>query len=702
MPPSKCEIKINKSKEVFEINQICPNTNGSVLYSCNGNVIMANVVCDSKKQIDGDFLPLSVHYSHKTYANGTIPGGYTKREAKPSDFEIITSRLIDRCLRVVFDNSFNYEVVVTITLLSYTKHSSIVPMALKAASAALFCSNLGINKFLTSQSIGIKDGIVDEIDNIENSSLDMLVVACDGEIITIDLQAKDKNYISHDKFIDILSDSMQDLEKTNKYYKAELSKYKKPTLSILNLQNDSTSKPNNEIIECVRGFKDEILDALKHEQTIDINNALFEVVGKISAKIPHIEPDEIKAYMHSYKKILVREKIISTNIRADGRELDEIREIDIKTNILPNTHGSCLFSRGGTKALVVATIGSKKDARLHESLDGDRVEERFMFHYNFPSYSVGECGANFGVGRRELGHGELAKKALVATVDSDIQNASIRVVSEILASNGSSSMASVCGGSIALRGSNLDNKLIAGIAMGLIRDEQNNKDFILSDITAIEDACGDMDLKIAGDRDGISALHLDIKVSGLSIETIKKAISQSAKDRAKILKIMQEACNDITPKTNIKTNESFFVDQKAFSAIIGKGGSNIKELSSSFNVDISLDKQNNQAIITGECKESIQSAKEAILQIADNATQSNDYADIYKEGDVFEGKIIKITNFGMFVSLPKGGEGLVHISKISQNKIDYIDNYFSEGEMINVVVLSLDDGKIQLQLSTLI
>ncbi|MFY9094140.1 polyribonucleotide nucleotidyltransferase, partial [Aliarcobacter butzleri] len=414
-----------------------------------------------------------------------------------------------------------------------------------------------------------------------------------------------------------------------------------------------------------------------------------------------IEFNTIYEAVSVVKREIVRAMIVNERVRADGRGLKDVRPISIETNILPSTHSSCLFTRGETQALVIGTIAGPKDGQMYEVLtDKSTSMENFMVHYNFPGFSVGEAKPMFGVGRRELGHGNLAKKALEATIDKDY-NETVRLVSEILESNGSSSMATVCGGSLALKAAGIPiSDLVAGVAMGMV--VENDKYAILTDIMGLEDHDGDMDFKVAGTSKGITALQMDIKLGGIELSVLKEALLQAKEGRTHILSLMKDAEKDIVPSNALPLIEQFAIDPSKIMVVIGKAGATIKEIIEKFTVSIDLDKENGTVKVSGGNKQNILDACEHIKTISNNASlkkdasKNIDFEKLYSEDEVVIGKVERLADFGAFILLPKGGEGLLHISKISKDRVKNVADVLSIGQELEVKVLKVKKDRIEL------
>ncbi|MEJ5169119.1 MAG: polyribonucleotide nucleotidyltransferase, partial [Arcobacteraceae bacterium] len=494
------------------------------------------------------------------------------------------------------------------------------------------------------------------------------------------------NEVSEHELIELIQTAQNAIKEASIVYKKGFEIYKKEDSNV-------ELKPfcvSENLIEYVRkSYQEEIKKALtklaKSERASELKELATKIAQDTFVTENNFEYKEIYEAVSIVKKEIVRSMILKDKIRADGRGLKDVRPITIETNILPSAHSSCLFTRGETQALVVGTIAGPKDGQMYETLTEKNTEiERFMVHYNFPGFSVGEAKPIFGVGRRELGHGNLAKKALESSINKDFTD-TVRLVSEILESNGSSSMATVCGGSLALKAAGVDiSGLVAGVAMGLVTDAEEYA--ILTDIMGLEDHDGDMDFKVAGTKNGITALQMDIKLGGIEIKVLDEALEQAKEGRLHILSIMEEAASKIKPSEALPLVEQFLIDPSKIFAVIGKAGQTIKEIIDTFNVSIDLDKNSGNVKISGESKEGILKAKDHIINITNNTQKKSnaplDFEKIYHEGDVFEAKIERIVDFGAFVTLPKGGEGLLHISKMAQKRVNKVTDLFNVGDTV--------------------
>ncbi len=708
--------------EAYAFNQVARQANGAVWLKEGKTILLATVVVEHDEVVeDTDFLPLTVQYIEKSYAAGKIPGGFFKRETKPSDFETLTSRIVDRSLRPLFPKGFAHPTQITVMVFSVDKDADLQRLALNAASAALYVSDVDINKSVTALRIAKVDGELvynPTLSQLKESTLDLYLSGSKEDLLMIemrsiggekveyvDMPAVDplldpalgiepivthtSNALAEDELIEILAKSQSKLFANNEVYENAFAPYKKPTkpLQLLDTEIDE------ELVNFVRSnHLEDIKDALSQMAKSERSNALKALRKKI---LEHLEVDEqkLKEAIEYVKREQVRSQILKEKRRADGRALDEIRPISIETNLLPSAHASCLFTRGQTQALVVLTKGSAKDGQMYENLTDDGTQnENFMVHYNFPGFSVGEASAITGVKRRELGHGNLAKRALEPIIE--LEGESIRLVSEILESNGSSSMATVCGGYLALRAADIETSdTVAGIAMGLV--SQGEEYAILSDIMGLEDHDGDMDFKVAGSKEGITAMQMDIKLGGISLEILKKALYQAKEGRAHIIDIMLQAEEEIEHNEGVlPSSHHFHIDPSVIGDIIGQAGKTIREIIEKFEVAIDIDKKSGKVKLTGTSKEKLHAAKEHIEKIAKNSVKQPKIE--YHVGDRYKGKVKRIVDFGAFVELPDGTDGLLHISKISKERVENVRDVLKEGDEIEVEIIEFKGNKISL------
>ncbi len=712
-------VELKNRVEEYNFSDVAKQANGSAWVKSGNTVMLATVVVNETEVVKDDFLPLTVQYIEKSYAAGKIPGGFFKRETKPGDFETLTSRIVDRSLRPLFPKGFGYPTQITIMTFSVDKESDLQVLALNAASAALFVSDIDINTSVSAVRAAKIDGSLvlnPSLSELKNSTLDLYLSGTKDDLLMIEMRSlgsnnvdstlmldpmmdptlspsvittHSSNALGEDELVEIFEKTQILLFETNAKYEESFSSHKKETMDLEYKAHDK----NEEMLTFVRdNHMADIKDAMNQMAKSERSTALRQLRKRILVTKEDWDEVELKDAIEVVKKEQVRGQILNERVRADGRALTEVRPISISTNVLPSAHSSCLFTRGQTQALVVLTMGGPKDAQMFEGLtDDDTQNENFMVHYNFPGFSVGEASPIMGVKRRELGHGNLAKRALESSMDLDGQT--VRLVSEILESNGSSSMATVCGGYMALRAADIEiSDTIAGIAMGMVSDGE--KYAILSDIMGLEDHDGDMDFKVTGSKDGITAMQMDIKLGGISLEILKEALYQAKEGRSHIIDIMLESESKIEFNDGVLPSTDFFhIDPSFIGDVIGQAGKVIREIIEKFEVAIDIDKKDGKVKVTGKNKSGVAAAREHIEGIVNTPK----IAKIeYKVGDKYPGIVKKIVDFGAFIGLPDGTDGLLHISKISDKRVDKVSDVLSEGEEISVEILEFKGNKISL------
>ena len=677
----------NQSVKI-ETGVIAKQANSSVLVDIEGTIVLATLVA-AQEDNDRDFFPLTVNYNEKTYAAGKIPGGFFKREGRPSEKEILISRLVDRPLRPLFESTYTREVQIVLTLLSLNPNVDSEISALIAASAAVKLSGLPFNGTLGAVKVGY-DGekylLNPSTKELEDSSLDLVVAGTKNAVLMVESEAKELTEeimlgavnFGHEKMQTII-EAIDELCKEANVKKIEWT-------------------PEEADKESYNTLKDKYKTPLTEAYTIttkqDRNQTIAEIKNKAIEEVNEDEDDgkEILSHFDKLQKEIVRTKILNGENRIDGRDTETVRPIDVKLGILPRAHGSALFTRGETQALVVTTLGTDKDAQIIDSLTG-RIEDDFIFHYNFPPYSVGEIGMIGSPKRREVGHGKLARRGIQAVLPSqDKCPYTIRVVSEIMESNGSSSMASVCGSSLSLMDAGVPiSSPVAGIAMGLIKEGE--KHVVLTDILGDEDHLGDMDFKVAGTEKGINALQMDIKIDGITSQIMSEALDQAKTARLHILSEMAKAItsprDDVSehaPRyTHIKINPSKIAE------VIGKGGAVIKS-------------------IVEETGAVIDISDDGVVKIAATDQAKSDHAKSIIEditagpqvNKIYEGKVAKIMDFGAFVNISPNKDGLVHISQISKERVENVRDVLNEGDEVKVKVLEVDrQGRVKLTMKDL-
>ena len=685
------EIQIihDETKELYKLDYIAKQASASLLYQNGKTVILASIAIASKDS-DGDFVPFSVQYIEKAYAVGRFPGGFVKREGKPAEFEILTSRIIDRTLRPLFPKTYRRATHLSVFVLSYDGKSDLQIDALNAAANVLLISEVPFKIPVAGVRVGYVDGsfvLNPTPEMLMHSTLDLLVSGSLDDILMIEMKGASSDGIDEERLLEAICIAKTKIKAMCVEYNANIAKYKKPTLE-LDLQDTHYSLELETILK--ERYSEELRRILNQMAKSERNSDLDSLCNQLLEEFGDRYDSQIIIHtLEVYKRALVRNQILKDRVRVDGRKLDEVRPISIDTNILPCAHGSALFTRGQTQALVVATLGSEGDAQTKEMLGSSIQKDYFTFHYNFPGFSVGEASMIGSPSRRELGHGNLARKALESCIVDKTQT--IRLVSEILESNGSSSMASVCGGSLALAASGVKTDgLIAGVAMGLVVEEDQYA--ILTDIMGLEDHDGDMDFKVAGNHQYITAMQMDIKLGGLSIEILKEALYQAKQGREHILKIMQEARERIVINDSVlPKSEEFSIPASKVVEIIGVGGKVIKEIIERFNVSIDLDRDKGGVKIFGLDPSLVLEAKDFILELIGEKNP-------YKIGQEIEGNVKRVVDFGVFVSLPKGGDGLLHASKFVRNKLEKPNQYFQEGQRVRCIVSGFNKGKIDLDI----
>lgn len=690
------KLALENRDEEYSFGDVAAQANGSAWIKSGKTVILATVVIDETEIVKDNFLPLTVQYIEKSYAAGKIPGGFFKRETKPSDFETLTSRIVDRSLRPLFPSGFGHPTQITIMVFSADEESDLQVLALNAASAALFTSDIDINTSVSAVRAAKIDEVLvlnPTISQLKNSTLDLYLSGTKNDLLMIEMRSfganGSSNALAEDDLVEVFEKTQTLLFDSNAKYEESFTSSKKDIVE-LDLKK---SEMNEEMLVYVKeNHMTEIKEAMKQMAKSERSTALRTLRKKIITIHESWDELELKDVIEFAKKEQVRSQILNDKVRADGRALNQVRPISIDTNVLPNAHSSCLFTRGQTQALVVLTMGGPKDAQMYESLtDSSTQNENFMVHYNFPGFSVGEASPILGTKRRELGHGNLAKRALESSLDLDGQT--VRLVSEILESNGSSSMATVCGGYMALRAADIPTTdTIAGIAMGMVSD--GDRYSILSDIMGLEDHDGDMDFKVTGSKNGITAMQMDIKLGGVSLDILKEALYQAKEGRSHIIDIMLEAESKIEFNDGVlPCVKTFIIDPSFIGEIIGQGGSNIRTLIEEFDVNIDIDKKDGKVKVTGKNKDGVNGAVEAIETIVNTPKVAKIK---YEVGDKHEGTVKKIVDFGAFIELPDGTDGLCHISKISNERVEKVSDVVSEGDKITVEILEFKGNKISL------
>jgi len=680
----KKEIELSGKKISLETGKIARQADGAIVAQCGETVVMATVVGAKKVNPEVDYFPLSVNYQEKYYAAGKIPGGYFKREARPTESETLISRLIDRPIRPLFPEEFKNEVQLLPTVISYDKENEADILSIIASSAALAISGMPFMGPVGASRVGFIKGnyvLNPSKKELEESKLDLVVAGTKDAVLMVESEANGLTEeemlnavkFGHEGFVPVI-EAIEQLAKECKksdwvVEKKDLSEVKKK------LEEEFTA-------DLKKAF------ATKDKQ--DRSNQISEITDK--AKKLYEENEnysdlDINSQLKNLEKSIVRTDILKNKNRIDGRGLSDVRPIECEVGILPRVHGSALFTRGETQAIVTTTLGTSDDEQRIESLDGLQ-RERFMLHYNFPPFSVGETG-RIGTGRREIGHGKLAWRAINSSLPSkESFPYTFRIVSEITESNGSSSMATVCGTSLALMDAGVPIKEpVAGIAMGLIKE--GDEFSVLSDILGDEDHLGDMDFKVAGTKDGITSLQMDIKITGITFEIMEQALKQAKDGRIHILGEMNKALDKSRASVGKHTPkmEKITVDKKDIAAVIGKGGATIREIveNSGAKVDV-----NDEGVVTVAAPDE-ESRNKAMQMIKDITAK----AELNK---IYNGKVMKIMEFGAFVNFLGKQDGLVHISELADKRVAKVTDVVKEGDEVKVKVIGFDRGKVKLSI----
>ena len=680
----KEELEFGGKKLILETGKIARQADGAVIATCGETVVISTVVGARKVDPDTDYFPLQVNYQEKYYAAGKIPGGYFKREARPTESETLISRLIDRPIRPLFPENFRNEVQILPTVLSYDGENEADILSIIASSAALAISGLPFQGPIAASRVGYIDNnyvLNPSKEQLKDSKLDLVVAGTKDAVLMVESEASnltekqmlDAVKFGHEKFVPIIEAIESLVKKSSKEaWKIEEKDYSK-------LKN-KISKELTKDLE--KAFSEK--DKKKRSELINLASEKCKSLFKEDDTYSELE---ISLQLKNLEKDIVRTKILKNKKRIDGRGLSDVRPIKCEVGVLPRTHGSALFTRGETQALVTTTLGTTEDEQRIESLEGQK-RVRFMLHYNFPPFSVGETG-RIGTGRREVGHGKLAWRALNSSLpEKEKFPYTLRIVSEITESNGSSSMATVCGASLALMDAAVPiAEPVAGIAMGLIKEK---KEFlVLSDILGDEDHLGDMDFKVAGTKDGITSLQMDIKIIGITFEIMEQALNQAKDGRTHILAEMNKAIKSSRKEVSKYTPkiETVKVDKKDIAAVIGKGGATIREIVelSGAKVDV---KDTGEVTIAAPDEESRKKAMEMVKNIVAKPEM----------GKVYKGKVVKIMEFGAFVNFLGKQDGLVHISQLAGKRVNKVSDVVKEGDEVSVKVIGFDRGKVKLSI----
>ena len=692
MTPITKSFQYGQHTVTLETGVIARQATAAVLASMDDTSVLVTVVGKKEAKPDQDFFPLTVNYQEKAYAAGKIPGGFFKREGRPSEGETLTARLIDRPIRPLFPEGFKNEVQVVVTVMSANPDIPTDIISMIGTSAALAISGIPFNGPIGAARVGFSNGeyiLNTRAEEQAESQLDLVVAGTEGAVLMVESEA---DVLSEDTMLGAVMfghEQLQTVVSAVNEFAAEVGTEKWDWAP--EAENTALKEKVKALAEAEMTAAYQISDKLERKDAVTA--ATDKALEAILAEDEEQDKKEVLDLLHDLESDVVRSRILSGAPRIDGREPAMIRALDVATGILPRTHGSALFTRGETQAIVAATLGTERDAQMIDELQGKR-DSRFMLHYNFPPYCVGETGMIGSPKRREIGHGRLAKRGIQAVMPSEEEFPYVvRVVSEITESNGSSSMASVCGTSLALMDAGVPIKAsVAGIAMGLVKSDDNF--VVLSDILGDEDHLGDMDFKVAGTTDGITALQMDIKIEGITKEIMQIALKQAKEARLHILNVMDEAIgghreelSEFAPR--IYTMK---IDQDKIRDVIGKGGAMIRQITEESDTNIEIEDDGTIKIFATErAKADIAIGK--IEQVT---------AEI-EVGKTYNGKITRIVDFGAFVEVLPGKEGLVHISQIAHERVNKVTDYLKEGEMVDVKVMEIDrQNRVRLSIKELL
>lgn len=686
MSIQKVKASVGNQEIILETGRVAKQAGGAVWLQCGGTVVLATAVAAKEPKEEQDFFPLTVDYRERLYAAGKIPGGYFKREGRPTELEILKSRLIDRPLRPLFPEDYFNEVQVMAIVLSSDGENQPDVLAMSAASAALMISEIPFNTPLGTVRVGLIDGQFaanSSRQQMEQSKMELIVTATESKIMMLEAAAQE---ISEDQMAQAILFAHNEIKKIIAAQKELVQKAgkTKKTVAKLTIAADIEKK----LRAGVEGEFEKIYLLGSKEAREEATKALYQkLLSSLDATAEDFSESKIKIFFDRLENEKMRDYILKQKKRPDGRGFNDIRTISCEVGVLPRTHGSALFTRGQTQSLCAATLGTGQDEQTIETLEGE-VTKRFILHYNFPSFSVGECGRNFGPGRREIGHGALAERSLEAVIPSaEDFPYTIRVVSDILESNGSSSMASVCAGTLCLMDAGVPLKApVAGIALGLVT--QPGKFQVLTDLAGIEDHHGDMDFKAAGTRKGLTALQMDLKIDGITEEILKQCLVQAKEARMRILDLIEATLaaprkdlSEYAPRITMLR-----INPEKIGELIGPGGKNIRKIVEETGAKIDIEDDGRVFVAATDAK-----ASEAAIARIQGVTEEPEI------GKIYQGKVQKLMNFGAFVEIIPGVDGLCHVSEVSEGFVKSVADYVKVGDIIPVKVISVDDnGKISL------
>lgn len=678
-------------KEVtVEIGKYAFQTNGHCIVKCGDTMVMVNTCMNKEPRPGQDFFPLSVDFEEKLYAVGKIPGGFKKREGRPTDQAILTSRLIDRPLRPLFPKGFFNDVTVVATPLSVDNNIAPEPLAMFASSIALTISDIPFAGPTGSCQVAYIDGkylVNPNKAEQEASLMDLKVAGTKDAILMVEAGAKE---VSEEEMLQGILFAHEEIKK-QVAFQEKIAK----ELGVKKAENLPYYIIDETLEKDVREFGYPIMVKVmenfdRHEREVAEEKANDEILTYFAEKYPDNQR-QILDVLYKVKKEIMRAKILKDGVRPDGRKLNEIRPIWCEAGILPRVHGSAVFTRGETQVMTTCTLGSLRDTQILDGLDPDEEEKRYMHHYNFPAYSTGEARPLKSAGRREIGHGALAERSLIPVLPSEEEFPyAIRTVSEVLSSNGSTSQASVCGSTLALMDAGVPIKApVAGVAMGLIKDEKSNEVAILTDIQGLEDFLGDMDFKVAGTTKGITAIQMDIKIKGIDEKILREALARAREGRLFILDKMTAVLSE--PRKHLSPFApkiiSFNINPDKIKDVIGSSGKMINKIIDETGVKIDIE-DNGLVMICGVDEEKFNRAKEIILSIAEDV----------EVGKIYTGKVVRILNFGAFVEIGFNKEGMIHISKLSSKRVEKVEDVVNIGDVVEVECIKINDGKVDLKL----
>ena len=685
MNPVRKEFQFGDHRVVLETNKVARQATGAVMATMGDTMVLCTVVANPTANPGQDFFPLTVNYQEKFYATGKIPGGFLRREGRPTDKETLTSRLIDRPIRPLFPSGFMNAVQVIATVMSVDRDMDPDIVALIGSSAALAVSGIPFNGPIGAARVGYTDGrylLNPGYEALADSSLNMVVAGTESAVLMVESEAKE---MSEDQMLGGVLYGHMEMQAAIAAIKELAAEAGKPRWDFQPPAPDATlaeklqAAIGERLAEAYRTTaKQERQDAVR-----ELRALALEQLGE------EFEQDDISEAFYKLGKQLVRNSILDGQPRIDGRDAKTVRPIDVEVGVLPKTHGSALFQRGETQAIVVATLGTLRDAKLVEALEGT-YKDHFMLHYNFPPFSVGEEGFLGGPKRREIGHGNLARRGIAACLPDEEQFPyAVRVVSEITESNGSSSMASVCGSSLALMDAGVPMKApVAGVAMGLVKE--GDRFAVLTDILGDEDHLGDMDFKVAGTADGVTALQMDIKIDGITEEIMEVALAQALEARMHILGEMNKVISASRPSVsdNAPSMALLKVDPEKIRDIIGKGGATIRSIVEETGAEVDVEDDGSVRVYAEDS-----AGKDAAVKRIEEITAE---AEV---GKIYQGRVASIVDYGAFVNILPGKDGLLHISQIAQERVEKVTDYLQEGQVVEVVCLDTDQrGRIKLSM----